>query len=112
MTWALSSLFSSTRLVSTCIEEVQIFSLEQQGNFSKSSQDVDMLEDLNEYLGMEKSKFKFLKKEFVSLQNNYDVLKDEHEKILLYIHLAHLAYPSTHHMKVHNHRLPSYYLLP
>ena len=38
---------------------------------------------LNGYLGKEKSKFKVLKKEYVSLQNNYDVLKDEHETLLL-----------------------------
>ena len=44
---------------------------------------MDMLEELNEYIGEEKSRFKVLKKEFVLLQDNYDVLKDEHEKLLL-----------------------------
>lgn len=47
------------------------------------SYDELMLEKLNEYLGKEMSKFKVLKKEYVSLQNNYDVLKDEYETLLL-----------------------------
>nr|ADB85410.1 putative retrotransposon protein [Phyllostachys edulis] len=44
---------------------------------------LDMLEELNDYLGKEKSKFKVLKNEYVSLQNDYNVLKDEHEILLL-----------------------------
>lgn len=44
---------------------------------------MDMLEELNEHLGKEKSKFKVLKKEYNLLQNNYDVLKNEHEILLL-----------------------------
>ena len=42
-----------------------------------------MLEDLNEYLGKEKAKFKVLKKDHISLQNNFDMLKEEHESLLL-----------------------------
>lgn len=42
-----------------------------------------MLEDLNEYLGKEKFKFKVLKKEYLSLKDSYQELKEDHETLLL-----------------------------
>lgn len=44
---------------------------------------MEMLKELNEYIGKERKRFKVLEKEHISLQNNYDVLKDEHETLLL-----------------------------
>lgn len=44
---------------------------------------IDMLEEQNVFMGKEVSKFKALKKEFNLLQENYDVLKNEHETLLL-----------------------------
>ena len=44
---------------------------------------MDMVEDLNEYVGKEKSKFKVLKKEYISLKDSYEELKEAHDSLLL-----------------------------
>lgn len=43
---------------------------------------MDMLEELNEYLGKEKSRFKVLKKEYISLKDSYEELKEAHDSLL------------------------------